>query len=209
MMMAMMLIVGQKIGIDPQKLMNGDQSSIQKVQQTMQSMSQQDLEQVQQQAQQMLEQQTQKAQKGAKLDYIKTLKGQCPEGYELNFFKAGGKVCSKCQKKMEESKKGSPIEQFKNRNKKNTSKAELADKTKVPIKKNFVSKDQDGAKVTPKVTPKINHKINPNDTIHVRQKVYSLSDGVTQYPKVNYQKLSTADKAKVDLKDGAAGRSSN
>lgn len=202
MMMAMMLIVGQKIGIDPQKIMNGDQPSIQKVQQVMQSMSQQDLEQVQQQAQQLIEQQTQKAQKGAKLNYIKTLKGQCPEGYELNYFKAGGKVCSKCQKKMEESKKGSPIEQFKNKNKKNNSKAELADKTKVPIKKNFVPKDQNGAKVPTK-------NISPNDTIHVRQSVYSLSDKVKQYPKVNYQKLSKADKAKVDLKDGAAGRSSN
>jgi hypothetical protein len=63
----------------------------------MQSMSQEDLAQVQQQAQQLMEQQTQKAQKGAKLEYLKTLKGQCPEGYELNFYKAGGKVCSKCE----------------------------------------------------------------------------------------------------------------
>lgn len=63
MMMAMMVIVGQKIGIDPQQLMNGDQASIQKVQQVMQSMSEQDLSQLQQQAQQLMEQQTQKAQK--------------------------------------------------------------------------------------------------------------------------------------------------
>ena len=60
MMIAMMVIVGQKIGIDPQQIMNGDQNAIQKVQQTMQSMSQEDLSQVQQQAQQLMEQQTNK-----------------------------------------------------------------------------------------------------------------------------------------------------
>jgi len=30
--MVMMLIIGQKIGIDPQKIMNGDQQAIQQVQ---------------------------------------------------------------------------------------------------------------------------------------------------------------------------------
>ena len=202
MMMAMMVIVGQKIGIDPQQLMNGDQASIQKVQQTMQSMSQEDLAQVQQQAQQLMEQQTQKAQKGAKLEYLKILKGQCPEGYELNFFKAGGKVCSKCEQKMVESKKnGSPIEQFKSKNKSNK-KTALVDKKKIPIKKNFVQEKEDGGKVTPK------QKISPNDTIHVGNKPYSLSDKVKQYPKVNYKKLSPSKKNAVDLKDQEAGRSS-
>lgn len=36
---------------------------------------------------------------GAKLSYIQRLRGKCPEGYELEYFKAGGKVCSKCMKK--------------------------------------------------------------------------------------------------------------
>lgn len=35
---------------------------------------------------------------GTKLEYIKKLKGQCPEGEELVYFKRGGKVCSVCQK---------------------------------------------------------------------------------------------------------------
>jgi len=40
------------------------------------------------------------ARNGAKLNYIKKLKGECPEGYEMAYFKAGGKVCKKCQKVM-------------------------------------------------------------------------------------------------------------
>lgn len=49
----------------------------------------------------------QKAAQGAKLQYIKKLQGLCPEGYEAEYFKAGGKLCSKCTKKQSkpESKK--------------------------------------------------------------------------------------------------------
>ena len=41
------------------------------------------------------------------LNYINKLRGQCPEGQELQFFKIGGKVCKKCAKKvtMEDSGK--------------------------------------------------------------------------------------------------------
>ena len=35
---------------------------------------------------------------GAKLEYIKKLKGVCPEGYELKFFKQGGRFCKVCEK---------------------------------------------------------------------------------------------------------------
>ena len=34
------------------------------------------------------------------LNYINKLRGQCPEGQELQFFKIGGKVCKKCAKKV-------------------------------------------------------------------------------------------------------------
>ena len=44
---------------------------------------------------------TQSAKNGAKLNYIKSLRGKCPEGYELGFFKEGGKVCAKCIAKQE------------------------------------------------------------------------------------------------------------
>ena len=39
---------------------------------------------------------------GAKLNYIKYLNGECPEGYEMKMFKQGGRVCKKCMKKKEE-----------------------------------------------------------------------------------------------------------
>lgn len=42
-----------------------------------------------------------------KIDYIKFLKGQCPEGYEMQKFAAGGTVCHKCIKKQE---KGNTME---------------------------------------------------------------------------------------------------
>lgn len=44
---------------------------------------------------------TQSVKNGAKLNYIKSLRGKCPEGYELGFFKEGGKVCAKCIAKQE------------------------------------------------------------------------------------------------------------
>jgi len=45
--------------------------------------------------------QIQTAAKGAKLNYIKALRGQCPEGFEMNYFKKGGVICSKCIKKAQ------------------------------------------------------------------------------------------------------------
>ena len=33
---------------------------------------------------------------GAKLNYIKLLKNDCPEGFEVKYFKEGGRVCKKC-----------------------------------------------------------------------------------------------------------------
>ena len=45
------------------------------------------------------QQQIQRAEKGAKLNYIKWLRGECPEGYEMQYYRVGGKVCKKCMKK--------------------------------------------------------------------------------------------------------------
>jgi hypothetical protein len=49
-----------------------------------------------------------KAMKGTKLNYIKELKGICPEGYEMQYFAAGGHLCQRCMKgkKIEEAKCG-------------------------------------------------------------------------------------------------------
>lgn len=48
----------------------------------------------------------QMARKGAKLNYLKKITGQCPEGTQLTYYKAGGQICSKCEaiaKKEEQS----------------------------------------------------------------------------------------------------------
>lgn len=67
-----------------------------------------------------------KAQYGAKLNYIRSLKGQCPEGTELVQFKNGGTVCNVCKKKIEvQAKGGKPknsIKAFKEKYKKNKDK---------------------------------------------------------------------------------------
>ena len=39
---------------------------------------------------------------GAKLSYVQTLRGECPEGYEVEKYMAGG--CVKCKKKAEGAK---------------------------------------------------------------------------------------------------------
>lgn len=66
--------------------------------------------------------QAQLARRGAKLNFIKRLKGDCPEGQELVYYKAGGRICKACMGRT--MKKGgkttgierglTPTEQFKN-----------------------------------------------------------------------------------------------
>ena len=62
--------------------------------------------------QQAIQSVSQMAKFGAKLNYIRSLRGQCPDGYEMQYFKQGGpmgtRLCKQCvakQKKMEESGK--------------------------------------------------------------------------------------------------------
>lgn len=54
-------------------------------------------------------QKTISAKLGAKLNYIKQLRGECPEGYEIEKYLAGG--CVACRKKMKED--ASVVERFK------------------------------------------------------------------------------------------------
>lgn len=53
---------------------------------------------------------------GAKLEYYKKLKGECPEGEELVFMQKGGRICKVCQKKKEMAQKGQkldPVQEYK------------------------------------------------------------------------------------------------
>jgi hypothetical protein len=62
------------------------------------------------------------ARNGAKLNYIKRLKGNCPEDSELVYYRAGGRLCKACMgKRMSKGgkttgieRKLTPVEQFKN-----------------------------------------------------------------------------------------------
>ena len=63
----------------------------------------------------MQQQQVQAAKFGAKLNYIRSLRGQCPEGYEVAYYQKGGHMCKVCQKAKQEEVNTSndPILQFK------------------------------------------------------------------------------------------------
>ena len=51
---------------------------------------------------------------GSKLNYIKKIKGLCPEGEELVYMKEGGRVCPVCQKKAEKALDGKKLSEKKN-----------------------------------------------------------------------------------------------
>lgn len=68
--------------------------------------------------QEMQQQQVQAAKFGAKLNYIRRLNGQCPDGTEMTYFKVGGKLCKKCMqvkqnRKEQENESDNPIDAFK------------------------------------------------------------------------------------------------
>lgn len=49
------------------------------------------------------------ARHGAKLNYINYLRGKCPEGYEIGYFKRGGNICKACVKKKQKMQEGASI----------------------------------------------------------------------------------------------------
>lgn len=67
--------------------------------------------------QMMQQQQVQAAKFGAKLNYIKKLRGNCPDGYEMMYYKSGGRLCKKCMQKQAMQDGGelpdNPIDAFK------------------------------------------------------------------------------------------------
>lgn len=96
--------LAQKLGVQDEAQLK---QAIQKIgQQGLQEAYQQFMQEVQQQ-------QAQKAKFGAKLNYIRSLNGQCPEGTEVSYFKQGGHICKKCVAKQKEEEKQSSVEAFK------------------------------------------------------------------------------------------------
>ena len=67
---------------------------------------------------QYLQQQgVQVARLGAKLNYLRQLRGKCPEGYEVAYYKQGGKTCAVCQKVGTQQQGGNVVEDFKKKRK--------------------------------------------------------------------------------------------
>lgn len=106
-----------------QAAMQGDQQATQQIQQIMQAAQQGDqqaaqiAQMIQAVAQQMQQQQVQAAKFGAKLNYIRQLRGVCPEGQELEYYRDGGRLCKKCVQKHKMQDGGevpsNPVDAFK------------------------------------------------------------------------------------------------
>lgn len=89
------------------------------------------LQQAMQGGQQAAPQQAPVAKNGAKLNYLKQLKGKCPEGEELVYMKKGGVVCPVCQKKKNGGEAKAPKKEFFGKDKK-IAKAQEGTKTTEP-----------------------------------------------------------------------------
>ena len=102
----------QKIIALVQAAQQGDQQAQQTIQQIQQAAQQGDQQATQimqliQQITQQMQQQIQAARHGARLNYLASLRGYCPQGSHLEFFKVGGQICKKCmQNKVQEDKCG-------------------------------------------------------------------------------------------------------
>lgn len=144
------------------------------------------------------------AKMGTKLDYIKQLKNICPEGYEIEFRKAGGSVCPVCKKKHKTKKaeQGEKIEKDCGGG---------ISKTMNSIKNAMkcggkVKKAENGLEAK---KPQKKQDIHPADTLHSGKKIYDLSGKYKQYPYLTpkrYQQLPQKDKVNADLKDEERGR---
>ena len=114
----------------------------------------------------MQEMQTQAARHGAKLNYIKSLKNQCPEGEELYYYKKGGSVGCGCKKKedggeIEKAQKGTKaVDKFKNR------KQDQATKDSIAINKYNDIELMDSRPGTWKKNKNFNSK-DPNSRSHI------------------------------------------
>lgn len=118
---------------------------------------------------------------GAKLSYVQTLRGECPEGYEVEKFMAGG--CVKCKKKAEGAK---VVDIFK-------------DKCGGKAKKR-VKKDQKGAVVNKADTVHTSKGVYNVSNKKLPYKKMTPAD---------YKKLPHSEKVKVDMKDQANGKSAS
>lgn len=94
--------LAQVMQVDPNQIVQVAQQNPDALKLAVQAYQQtKDMTQAAQAFQQALQQKTQAMKHGAKLQYLKSLKHQCPEGEELYYYKKGGSVGCGCKKKEE------------------------------------------------------------------------------------------------------------
>lgn len=132
----------------------------QELEAAIQQMGEQGLQAAYQEFMQLLQQQQVQAAKfGAKLNYIKSLRGQCPEGYEISYYKVGGTLCKKCMKKQQEMKDGgqvpkNPIDEFKCGRKMKKAQGGAVDFEKCGGKTKKTKKKEEGGELNSTKNPK-------------------------------------------------------
>lgn len=159
-----------------QAAMQGDQEAAQYIQQVMQAAQQGDQEAaeiaqiIQAVAQQMQQAKQVKAAKfGATLNYIRSLRGMCPVGYEMQYFKSGGKVCKKCIKKNSE---GSSLKEKNKPSHKEVSRKTLNEFSKKGEQDNSIKEYGEGGK-----RGKVRKKNRTGEVVTSGGKQYNLYEG--------------------------------
>lgn len=121
---------------------------------------------------QQMENNTIMARLGSKLNYIQKLNNKCPEGYEIEYYQAGGNICTRCKQKgaipMAAKKNGGVAKDIKaeiakcgcKTKKKKAENGTVLDKCGGKAKK---KKMQEGGDMTnPKVRPSQDHAWDPD-----------------------------------------------
>lgn len=124
----------------------------------------------------------QMARKGAKLNYLKKITNNCPEGTQLVYFKAGGQICSKCEAIAKKKNKGGVMDD---------------------IKKEIMKGGGKAKQIEPTDTI---HIKNPSTK---KTEIRDLSGKHKQFKQLTqseYRKLPTNKQVSVDDKDARSGR---
>ena len=142
--------LAEALQIDPKQIIEITQQNPKALENAVQTYQQtQDINQAAQTFAQSLKQ---KAQHGAKLQYIKSLKNQCPEGEELYYYKKGGSVGCGCKKKGGEVVKANMgvVASFKENQKKKQQQNQQQQKPKwTDVKDNELKKLSEKKTLTP------------------------------------------------------------
>lgn len=153
-----------------QAAQQGNQEAIQQLTQIKQAAEQGDQQalQIMQKIQQIM-QQAQSAKLGSVLNYIKRIKGECPAGQELVYFKKGGSICKQCVAKQS-AKDDDPVKAFKAKCGGKAKKGSEGIKTETESK--VVGKGTNKTKYTRTITHYVgDNGVAKSDTVYSKQQI--------------------------------------